>query len=765
MCTLKWWWVASVAAVSVWNPPAGAAEQNETADSGVLAEVIVTAQKRVQSSQDVPVGLTALTAARLQQMGADDLEDFAAAVPGLNFSSLGAGGRVRLSVRGVNPNTGAPTVGFYIDETPIPTNVGFVGLINIDPKLPDVDRIEVLKGPQGTLYGAGSMGGTVKIVTHAPDSKTFSGEADASVSQTAHGGTNDSLEGVLNAPLVEDQLAMRLTAYSRSNSGFINRIYQDQSVEFVHNQSIGVVQHTADEQVIGGRAVLAYQPVSSLRLSLSIYGEKTNMDGYPAIDGGPTNPNHDLIFQQPLNVAEPYHSDFELYSANLDWDIAHNINLTSVTSEFTRRFDLTEDGTEQLGEFVFQPLDGPVLPAPIEELTFVRAFTQEVRAATIEPVAGWRLLFGGFFQRVIGDRGSNWVVPGSNAAYAPLGLPVPGDNFYTAHNWTVTEEKAAFTQISFDLSPSLNVTFGTRWSELEGTEHGNYDGVFAGGPTQDMSAYSASKLNSMGAFAWHVNQDTMLYARAAQGLRPGEGQTLLPVTCRSDLIADGFDPDHPPKQTNPDSVWNYEFGVKSDLLEHRLRADATVFWIDWKDIQQSLLLLDCGFNLFVNAGKARSRGAELELTFLPTEHWELTANGSFTDARLLNSLSGIGVTSGDRVQEVPRIQLDTSATYRFRISERFTGYLRAEEQYVGDSWVSFDEMDPLMHRPGYSLAGLRLGLIDTDQRWQYVLFGDNLLDERADLAHPDSLSFNIGDRPRISIARPRTIGLKVSRSW
>lgn len=754
-----------IGSLVAWGTSDYAAGQTVSSEGGELQEVIVTAQKRVESSQNVPVGLTALTGARLVQMGADDLEDFAPAIPGLNFSSLGPGGRVRLSVRGVNPNTGPPTVGFYIDDTPIPTNVGFVGLINIDPKLPDVDRIEVLKGPQGTLYGADSMGGTVKVITHAPDSEAFSGQATAGVSQTSHGGTNDLLEGVLNAPLVENELAIRLTGYSRSNSGFIGRIYQDQSAEFIPNQSMGVAQGTADERVVGGRGVLAYRPVEALRLSLSVYGEKTDSNGYPAIDGGARNPAHELTFQQPLNVPEPFHSSFELYSLKAEWDVAKNVNVTSVSSEFNRRFDLVEDGTEQLGEFVYIPLDGPILPAPIEELTFVRAFTQEIRAATIEPVAGWRLLFGGFFQRVIGDRGSNWVVPGSNAAYAPLGQPVPQDLWYSAHNYTVAKEKAVFTQISFDITPTFTITGGTRWSELDGTEHGVYNGIFAGGPTTDMSAYSARKLNSMGAFAWHINPNTMVYGRAAQGLRPGEGQTLLPPTCRADLAADGFDPNHPPTQTKPDSVWNYELGEKSDLLEHRLRANLTAFWIEWKDIQQSLLLLDCGFNLFVNAGSARSRGAELELTFLPSEHWELTANGSYTDATLQDTLANIGVTAGDRVQEVPRIQVDASVTYKFRVSDRFSSYLRLEDQYVGDSWVSFSETDPLMHRPGYSLVGLRLGAVDERQQWQYMLFADNLFDERADLGHPDSLSFNIVSRPRIVVNRPRTIGLRITHNF
>jgi iron complex outermembrane recepter protein len=735
----------------------GVADQS----SGVatLQEVVVTAEKHRERLQDVPIAVSAVGADTLQKMGADSIEDYARDVPSLDFSSLGPGGRVRLSIRGINPNSGAASVGFYVDDTPIPQNVGFVNLINIDPRLPDVNRIEVLRGPQGTLYGSGSMAGLVKVVTNAPDPTAFHGNLAATASVTERGGVNSDFEGVANVPLM-DELAVRVTAYHRYDEGFISRIYGPNAGSmFVANQLIAQQPNSANVTTNGGRVVLGFFPESHFHVSLSAYAEKTQMNGYAGIDGGPTNPTYGLVFSQPLNVAEPYTSTFQLYSLNLDWNITDNLNLTSSTSHFKRLFDLVEDGTEQLQ----QTLGGSPIAAPIEEITNVTAFTQEVRLSTARPVLGLTYLLGLFYQDTNGVRGSNWIVPGTTVAFPSL--PIPNDNLFTETDLTTNIERAVFGQVSYNFLKSLDLTLGFRRFQLGNSQISTTDGFFVSETiptTGPLLSASNEKTNFSAAIRWKPNQDDVFYARAAQGLRPGAGLSPLPTLCNNDLIAAGYDPSHLPSQVNPDSVWDYEVGGKTVWANHRLAINSTLYWINWTNVQQSLLLA-CGFEITQNAGRAISRGAELEVVADPLPGVELALGGSFDDAFLNANAPTLGGAIGDRIQEVPRLQGGGSITYRFPVQlAGVTAYLRGDGQYVGNSWLNFNKSNPTYnYRPAYALFNIRAGL-DSD-KWSCALFVDNLLDKRADLAHPDSLTFNIPDRPRIVVSSPRTVGVTLRR--
>jgi len=731
-----------------------------------IEEVIVTAQRRAESIRDVPIAISVVSEKDLEAMGATDFVDFARTIPGVQFRAAGAG-RVKLSIRGVSSNTGAATVGYYIDDVPLPTNNGFVSLVTVDPKMFDIQRVEVLRGPQGTLYGAGSMGGTIKYLTNSPDSTAFSARVKLTGSGTTNGDVNGAFDGMVNAPLVENRLAARLVGYYHNDSGFIDRIYSPPTgppvdVFFTENDLLDRTRHTAQQTTWGARGALDWTPTDQSRVSLSVFHQRTEMDGLPYVTGGVTNPDLRREFRQPLNVPEPYADQFTL--ASLTGSVDFGIwNVVGIASHFNRKFNMVEDGTIHLDRFFYEPLGGPILPGPLEEITDQDSNTYEARLSTKEPWHGFNMLIGSFKQHRIPTRAANWVVPGSNAAYEPLGLPLPNDNFYTSATDATADEKAVFGELSYAITDSLKVTAGFRYFDLQDESHSVFDGLFGNGGDESTTSFKATDTNYRFALAWEPSTEATIYTSAAQGLRPGTGVGFLPDVCDPELIAHGFDPDNPPKQVDPDSVWSYELGAKTDWFERRLGLNLAIFDIEWKDIQQTLFL-QCGFNILVNAGEARSRGAELELIATPTDGLTLTASYSYTEATLQTDAPDVGGEKGDWLQDVPRTQAAGSIQYGFPIMQGYAGSVRADIQYVGKSYVTFDQNNALETKPSYTLVNFNAG-VSTPGNWLVTFFVDNAFDEQAILAHPDSLIFNLADMPRYSINRPRTIGMRLEKGF
>jgi outer membrane receptor protein involved in Fe transport len=727
-----------------------------------LEEVFVTAQRRKESAQDVPIAMSVLSEKNLEQMGVDDFVDFARTVPGLQFRGAGPG-RTKLSIRGISSGTGAATVGYYIDDVPLPTNNGFVNLVTVDPKLFDIQRVEVLRGPQGTLYGAGSMGGTVKYVTNTPDSTTFGSRFSFTGSSTTHGAENFAVDALANAPLITDRLAVRVLAYYRFEDGFVDRVYGPPPEDFENeNDLLDRSRNAGNEETIGGRGVIEYTPTDKARLTFSIFHQSTEMDGLQYVTGGPTNPNMELVFRQPLDVPEPFADEFTLYSLTGSFDFG-NLNLTSIASYFERKFNMTEDGTIHLDRFFYTPLGGPLLPGPLEEITDHDSETYEARLSTIEPFHGFHGLIGAFKQERTPLRAANWIVPGANAIYEPLGLPLPDDNFYTSKTVASAEEFAVFGEVSYQFVPSFKATAGVRYFDLKSTNTSVFNGLFGDGGAATSAKFDSTEINTKFALSWEPSDVATLYATVAEGLRPGTGLGFLPDLCDPYLIALGFDPDNPPTQVDPDSVVSYEVGAKTIWLDDRLDLSAAVFNIDWEDIQQTVFL-GCGFNILANAGEAQSQGVELELAARPSDRVELAAALTYNDATLEADAPDVGGERGDRIQDVPEWQFGASAQYRFPIQDGYTGFVRADGQYVGKSFVTFDQTNPLYTKPSYTLVNFRAG-VETPGGWEVTLFVENAFDELAILALPDSLIFNLEDLPRYSVNRPRTVGITARRNF
>jgi iron complex outermembrane recepter protein len=327
-----------------------------------LQEVIVTAEKRSQNLQDVPASVSAISGETLQAMGAESFTDYARSIPGLTFTDAGAG-RQTPAIRGINPSVGAAAVGYYIDETPIAGIEGVGGIVQ--PSLVDVSRIEVLRGPQGTLYGSSSIGGTIKLIPNEPNLSRFEGSVngEALVTQGANGASPGlRTDLVLNVPILQDLAAVRAAFWYRDVGGFINRTWSNAGeLGIATGSPVGTVGNLPDEQTWGLRAIALFQPNEQLKISGMIYVERQHFDGFTDITGGANNPNDQLVQSFISDTPEPQDNNIDLYNLTAKYSFGR-FNLISSTSYVQRSQVTSEEGTSLIQltpTFFGAPMTGP----------------------------------------------------------------------------------------------------------------------------------------------------------------------------------------------------------------------------------------------------------------------------------------------------------------------------------------------------------------------------------------------------------------------
>ena len=767
----------AVAAEQAASPASAAGEEPAPAEIG---EIVVSAQRREQSLQEVPLAVSALSEDTIRQLSADSFADVARTVPGVSFSQFGPG-RQKVAMRGINANTGGATVAYYIDDTPLPTTRGTVAFTQTDLRTFDVSRIEVLRGPQGTLYGARSLGGAIKVIPNRPDSSAFEAALEAGGTFTRDGGPGGSFNGMLNLPLAEDQLALRVVAYARDRDGFIDRrapisdrrVLVPGTPEGFNSLSYGK-ENVGGERTVGARVALEWTPNSWLTVRPSAMFQDMRLDGFQDITGGASNPGEHLVQNFLADVAEPSRERWSLSNltveASLGW-----ANLVSSTSAFRRKNAFVEEATAELEQDGFFLEDGPILPHSIEEGTSDKSFIQEIRLASIEGAhrLGWQ---GGlFYSDRDSDRYITETLPGYNAVYGPLGGPeVPNDDFFSILRQPDTEtEKGIFGEIEWRLVDPLTLTFGVRHYDIEnGRPAGGTTatGIYGDGELPQLLPGFSQKFKGeqyrVNA-SWKLDEDRMLYVQAADGFRPGfsRGGTQPAFVnnplCRPQLEELGLLPF--PNKVDSDKLRNYELGAKSRVLGGSTVVNAALFRIDWQHIPQ-LLFLDCGQFFTANAGRARSQGVELEMASAITPRLSVNFSASYIDATLREDAPQFGAESGDRLQEVPRWQAAVSGTYTFRALDRFEGALHLDAQYTGASAFGFDSTDPELRKEATTLVNARLDF-SAGEDYTVSLFARNLFNEIERQGLQTSLSVPIAGRPRYVVNQPTTVGVSVTRRF
>lgn len=734
-------------------------------DTG-LAEIVVTAQKYASTIQNTPFSISALSGEQLAAAGISSVEDLTREVPGLSMRSAGPG-QTEYEARGLASNGGAaPTVGFYLDEVPLsPPAAAQVGKVVIDPNLYDISRIELLRGPQGTLYGSGSMGGTVRVVTNQPELKNFGASFQGNVSYTDGGGANGSGSFMLNIPLGE-KLALRLVGTDTYRSGWIDRIVLNPfpadsavrgNVLAAPVQSISTNVNT--ERLVGGRAGLLFQPIDDLTITATSLYQRMKMGGYDEFDQPPgaAYMAHYEAFSIPEPISDVVHISSLTVVANLGF-----ADLTSATAYWDREEDQTQDASESFSFITGLP---DYVSVPYEEIDQSRQFSQELRLTSKggqdNPL---RWTVGAFFS----DLHSNWIEFGENKAFAALSSP-PSDNpdgiLFNGDNKYHIQQDALFADGSYDFTHTLTFSSGLRWYRYASSQfdylylgdkaYGYYAPSLLGPAVPPGTVASDRGFNPRFNLSYRPNADLTTYASASKGFRPGGANQVVASFCGA-----------APASYGPDSVWNYELGEKAKLFDNWLTINSDIYYIKWLGVQQTLFLA-CGYQYGANAGDGRSYGPELEVNAKLSPEWTVSLNGTYTDAKInhpsalfAKQIAGVysscpTVTNcSGPILNVPKETASLSINYSTKIFGNYQLTARLSDSYVGSST---DAAYTYVTLPSYNLMQARLGLFS--DRWSAHLFVTNLTNKAAEVtANNTSFQVNIPGLVRIATVQPRTIG-------
>jgi iron complex outermembrane receptor protein len=735
-----------------------------TSSSSGLQEITITAEKYRSTVQDTPISISAISGNQLMAAGIATVESAALEVPGISMRSAGPG-QTEYEARGLASNGGAaPTVGFYLDDVPLsPAATSQNGKVVIDPDLYDINRIEVLRGPQGTLYGAGSMGGTVRVITNEPELRTFDASAQATLSNTQGGDLNGGGNAMLNIP-IGDEAALRIVGSDSHRSGWINRVVlnpfpEDTSTtrgDVLHAPVQQVVPKVNTEDLNGGRASLLWKPDDQWSVNVMAFYQRLTMGGYDEFDSPPGAGY--IAHYAAFNISEPISDTAQIYSAKISGNLGF-ADLTSETAYWKRQEAQTQDSSESLS---YANGVYPYVSLPFTEKDTTRQFSQELRLSS-RNAGRARWLVGGFYSDlndVLYDYVANvyFGSPGN-----PAGIVGEFNNPYRI------QQLAAFANGSYKITRSLKFSAGVRWfryiSRYRQQEWG-YDTASLTVPAPAETRASNNGIIPRFDLSYSPNETLTTYLSASKGFRPGGANLLVPPPSVPPYCSAGA-----PTSFGPDTVWDYEVGEKTKLLGGRLSINGDVYYNDWSRIQE-VLLLGCGYEYNDNAGNGRAFGPELEVGARLTPKWSVFAAPAYTDANVTHpslALASMLVGSTSSCQavsscslpilNVPKETASLTLVYTTTLMKDYGLTARVGDYFVGPS---YDEAYyfgiPL---PSYNIVNARVGVFG--DKWSADLFADNVTDKVAELtANNTSFQVNIPTLIRYSTNQPRTYGLEVN---
>lgn len=797
--------------------------QQQAEQPGALQEVIVTATKRSQNLQEVPFSVSATSQDQIRNSGAIDIVDLARNVAGLAIADLGPG-QSQIAIRGISSGQVIrdqpgvkEQVGVYLDESPIS-----VALFTPDLELFDLDRFEVLRGPQGTLFGAGSEAGTVRYITAQPRLGKTEIFTDASFEDVTHGDEGGFLRAAMNVPL-GDNVAARFVAYEHHLAGFIDAISPygpagaDRPAGFTVNRAI----NSGDRS--GARLALLIKPNDALSITPRIVFQKLETNGYPRVDiynilANPYTTTQPAVTigdrQQYRQQGDGLTDDFTLADLKVDYDTGP-ATLTSVSSYTHRSVQVLRDATQLTGSVTFDVFGDAHVPpnfagvrtsSPLFDRTHLNVFSEEVRLASNgKQQIDW--LIGGFFQHVGRHYGQDLPTPGYDALNAAGGFPL-GPNpvgladtpFYSNLFYTL-KQYAAFGEATWHATDQFSVTAGLRYYKFSEDRVLNFNGVFASDtpPGGIPGSVDSNGTSPRLILSYKPTGDAELYAQASRGFRLGgiNDPLNIPLCSPQDLLVFG-------SQANwkDEKNWNYEVGAKTQWLDHRVTLNVAAFYDDIKDLQATTTAGTCSSRIVFNVPTARSEGIEAELFARPNANWDFGISATVLDAKLTSSVVSTlpggaqvvvgGLADGNRLPTAPKTQAVGSIGYTMPTAMATTDFFaNFTIQYVGSSFSQFENEEPGWGQiggagdpnaarliayggvpagtvinfnpelPSYTLANLRFGF--KTERWQAALYVNNIADKTAELA----LDYERGRSARVGYLtnQPRTIGLYGSYSF
>jgi iron complex outermembrane recepter protein len=788
-------------------PSAYAATATDTGDQ--LPEVIVTATKRVSTVQDTSASITAVSQQDIADRGIVDFNSLAQSVPGISMRTSGPG-QTEFEMRGLNSAGGNTSqVGFYLDEVPLSSPASAqLGKEEIDPTLYDLNRVEVLRGPQGTLYGSSSMGGTVKLVPNPPQLGIFAASGEQVISDTTSGGSiNHQINGMVNLPF-GDSVALRIVGTDNSDSGWIQRrVIQDGAVAVDSGTFPNVTRpanfYTAplQEQIDGAnsttidsvRMSVLWKPMENLSITPMLMWQLTQQAAPDAVDvnGNPTHPTapstnaHWEIYDSP----EPQRDRFTLGSLKVEYQF-DSFSLTSATADWNRNTLVSQDSTEENASAIGIPVYdapagiGPSGPAPngpaVTEKDFTRQISEELRA-TSTGTGRFQWILGYFYQ----DLYSEWDEWAINPQSAPI---FGGTNLYVDFQPQTIIQNSEFGEASWQFTPDLKGTVGLRHYRYTlnqtNEEYGVFTVNFAQGdsvPYNTAASNSASGTNPKFDLSYNIDKDLLVYATVAKGFRLGGVNQPIPVgytnsvvtgnecslqakilniACNHSLLLQA------PATFSSDSVWNYEIGEKSSFLDHRVIANVSAYYERWINPQLATNL--AGFGITANGANARIVGLEAEFQALLSRAWDVGVNVGYIDSKFTQDSAITGFPSGYAVPDIPKVTASATLRWKQPLTSDVALNGSLEGDYVGTrtdqpygETITLQNINQyLVHLPAYGLVNLRFGAVGS--AWSAALFVNNLTNKETLLDPQPQIDLQMNAYVRYLVNRPRTTGLDVT---
>lgn len=799
---------AAALAAILWTGAASAQTSppdSQQANSSGIELVTVTATRREELLSKVPESISAFTTEKIDQLDAKSIADLARFTPGVTFDPA----TKDISIRGINSTAGDATTGIYIDDTPIQLRALGFGSDNALPAVFDLERVEVLRGPQGTLFGAGSEGGTVRYITPQPSLTDFSVYGKTELSTTESGAPSYEGGVAVGGPILEDELGFRISAWGRRDGGWIDK------VDYMTGATLQSDSNSVNTYVV--RAALRWQPLGSLTITPSVYYQSRDQNNLDQYWVGLSNPDRGIYkTATPENMADKDH--FVLPALKADWDLG-SVELISDTSYFSRQERVQDySGTLYNLSYFQQSVDIGLNPDFVTPCTgglcgaiaaqiaidpsFVGAplltsngidlpgfghyesvnnvtnkqqnFTQEVRLQSTDSGAPLTWIVGLFYSQQtqlsveeINDPQlpalTEYLWGDTVANIWGEDLLANGDD-YINHTQAHEHQIALYANATYAVTDQLKVQLGARVAET----HFDFSNFSDGPQNFGFLSVPGGKKNEtpftpMVSANYQITPDDMVYATVAKGYRIGGANPLFPVGACTEISVE-------PTSYNSDSVVSYEAGTKDRLLDGRLQASASVYYLKWSNIQQDNYLPSCGFKYTTNEGSAESKGFDLQGEWLATDALDLDFSLGFTDAYYTGDAVAAGLLlarKGDKLPGSPWT-FSLGAEYRAQVMER-DSYLRVDYEYssretgltpardpsVDPLYGHVSSFDPaLVPEPETNVVTLRAGT--TIGNFQLSVFADNLFNShpQLDLNHQDSNTLLF----EASTLRPRTVG-------
>lgn len=726
---------------------AHAAEEtrNETLD-----KVVVTAQKREQAALDVPASVTAVSAERLSKGGLSKLEDYVAQVPGMSITSNGA--NMQVTLRGIS--TGAAqssaTTAVYIDEAPIGSVNAYTGGANLVPDMDPAElrRIEVLKGPQGTLYGSGAVGGMLRYVTADPDFTRASGGLTLGASSVAHGGNGNVIRAMANLPLGNGDMGLRFSAFSRKEPGYIDNV-----------NTLAPKEDSNEVRTRGARLAFAWRLTPDWKLKAQALTQRLEADGTNSVDVNgttlvPTSGEYKVNNRVPV-LGE---RKLDLGNVTINGQIG-DVTLVSSTTLQTLDAQATSDVSLSYGTLLALLAAQPGLNVQFDQRTHTRRFAQELRAQSTALAGKLDYEAGLYFTK---EDNTNRL-PGMNTFDAATGavkpVVIPGttvpypDGMAKARIDTTYKEVSVFANATYAVTEQFDMQAGVRW----GQDRQHYDQLYTGLLFTPPVALTQDSKNSKTTWLltgrYKLGRSDSIYARLATGYRPGGPSAATPVTGASPIVG-------------ADSLTSAELGWKTVFAGGKASFEAAVFNTDWKDVQ--IQTNRSGSNFLINGGKAVSRGAEATLAVYPVAGLGLRATVGYTDAHLTEDTTNVMVNattplgrSGDAMPFVPKLTASLAADYKFALTADWAASLGAAVAHTGKRRSDFSGK-PHLDLPAYTTLNLSAAVENAS--WRFSAYVKNATDADGIIV--------LGDRglPPFTptapygagIIQPRTTGVEAS---